>query len=366
MFKRKNEETVVEKILRKEDYIPPKILIDIKVLAKMKGYVDGCDKEIAWLAACKKENDRQYHIYDVFTCKQDVSGATAELHEGGLQELAERLMKEGRSGELSNIRVWGHSHVHMQVTPSGTDDDTFQEYYSNCDYFIRMILNKKGDMAIDIIEADRELVFYNVEWEVYYPENLSEIIEQQEFLKKQLSEVEDRIETEVKTMCDLAEKEGKEEVKKYTTNSKPKPKTTELKPRYSDWDDYMKYESDGYYNYMYGGYEEQKYCTCNICGTREIESLGDCDANGYYICNSCAEKLLKMRTVRICIGETNERIVQLYDLFGIDEIVELNLSDVSEIKRKYGKRSEFDNYTQNDWEQLRASMKDYVNFLNME
>ena len=177
-------DTTVKKLLMEDKYFAPNIYIDIPALLTMKGYVENCDKEIAWLGLVDRTDENTFYIRDVDLIEQEVSNTTAELQEAGLQKYAEKLINEGRMDDLEKIRMWGHSHVNMDVYPSPTDEDTFREYYMNCNYFIRIIANKKSSLKIDIVLLDKELRFDNVKWQINYPVEINNAIEKKFLWKK--------------------------------------------------------------------------------------------------------------------------------------------------------------------------------------
>jgi len=143
----------------------------------MAEYVRLCKDEISWLATIK-EGDGSLTIEDVFLFKQEVSGTTTELDEHGLAEFYSNMLMDPPDGDiekasdiLNRIRCWGHSHVNMGVSPSGTDDRTMQEFCNNVvttdmPYMVRLIANKKGDMKIDIYYYSRFLVAVDVPWSI--------------------------------------------------------------------------------------------------------------------------------------------------------------------------------------------------------
>lgn len=136
MFTSSEKQTYVTQILHEEDKIPPTVFITYEALAKMKQYVDQSDGEIGWLAYVENEEETQtYIVTDTVLFEQEVTAVTTDLDEDGLMKYANELIEQGRTDELSKVKCWGHSHVNMGVTPSGTDDSTFKEYYTSCDYF---------------------------------------------------------------------------------------------------------------------------------------------------------------------------------------------------------------------------------------
>ena len=143
----------------------------------MAEYVRLCKDEISWLATIR-EGDGNITIEEVFLFKQEVSGTTTELDEHGLGEFYSNMLMDPPDGDiekasdiLNRIRCWGHSHVNMGVSPSGTDDRTMQDFCNNVintdmPYMVRLIANKKGEMKIDIYYYSRYLVAVDVPWTI--------------------------------------------------------------------------------------------------------------------------------------------------------------------------------------------------------
>jgi hypothetical protein len=77
-------------------------------------------------------------LFNPYCPRQEVSGATTDIDAEGIADYALAV----KQPEL--IKWWGHSHVNMDVSPSGTDMTTFHEHVEN-DYenpFIMTIHNK--------------------------------------------------------------------------------------------------------------------------------------------------------------------------------------------------------------------------------
>lgn len=146
----------------------PRIGIQSDALAKMQIYVQQCSDEVGWLGtAYLDEKNRFILIKDVYLFDQDVHGTTTEITPEGLSNFAEELLSMGDKGvEIWNsLKVWGHSHVNMTVSPSGQDDRqmvTFQE--GGHDWFIRLIANKKGDMKLDLYDYKSGITYIDLPW----------------------------------------------------------------------------------------------------------------------------------------------------------------------------------------------------------
>ena len=160
----------------------------------------------------------------------------------------------------------------MQVCPSGTDDSTFEQFYENCEYFIRVICNKKGDMRVDFVDLEKEIRYDNINWYILlsketealnnsiakYQKEIDEIVEKNkktiEELNKKIDEYRDNLFKELEVNI---KEEVKEKVKeeKYTYK---KYETAQYGNCYAyDMDDYY---SDYYTNYpsYYNKKEEEK------------------------------------------------------------------------------------------------------------
>ena len=127
---------------------------------KIWHFVDMCDKEIGWLGIVSITDNGDYVIDDVYLPEQVVTGTTTDIESDAVGNLAVELECAGI--DSSRLRYWGHSHVEMAVSPSGTDEAQVSEYLEHCNYFIRGIYNKKRDTKVDIFNVDRCLVYQKV------------------------------------------------------------------------------------------------------------------------------------------------------------------------------------------------------------
>ena len=271
MFKDSGKPIIKKIFKRKEDEKPPMVCFTEQVLAKFKGYVDNCSLEIGWLALVRIDAQGRYIVYDTLLPHQNVSAVTTDLMESGLQEVGEEILKT-RPDEFNNVRCWCHSHVNMQVCPSGTDDSTFEQFYENCEYFIRVICNKKGDMRVDFVDLEKEIRFDNINWYILlsketealnnsiakYQKEIDEITEKN---KKIIKELNKKIDEYRDNLFKELEVNIKEEVKEKVKEEKytyKKYETAQYGNCYAyDMDDYY---SDYYTNYpsYYNKKEEEK------------------------------------------------------------------------------------------------------------
>ena len=271
MFKDSGKPIIKKIFKRKEDEKPPMVCFTEQVLAKFKGYVDNCSLEIGWLALVRIDAQGRYIVYDTILPHQNVSAVTTDLMESGLQEVGEEILKT-RPDEFNNVRCWCHSHVNMQVCPSGTDNETFEQFYENCEYFIRVICNKKGDMRVDFVDLEKEIRYDNINWYILlsketealnnsvakYQKEIDEIVAKN---KKTIEELNKKIDEYRNSLFKEFEVNIKEEVKEKVKEEKytyKKYETAQYGNCYAyDMDDYY---SDYYTNYpsYYNKKEEEK------------------------------------------------------------------------------------------------------------
>lgn len=175
----------VTKVTALED---PIIIVLPKALEKMEYYVRHCDKEIGWLGTVQKYNS-QYLVKDVFLFKQQVHSDTCEITADGLSEFATELLSKPDGMDIWNsMKLWGHSHVNMGVTPSAQDNNQMKVFGENSEWFIRLIANKSGEMEFTLYDFTSNLTFENVKWME---------------LKQHSSELEEEIKNEIKEKVSL-------------------------------------------------------------------------------------------------------------------------------------------------------------------
>lgn len=138
-----------------------KATLSIEDLAwrKMKALVDEFDKEIAWHGIAKRgEAENEYVIEDVLVYPQTVTAATVETD----QEKYQMWLYSQEDDVFNHIRMQGHSHVNMNTSPSGVDTTYYErivEQMGNEDFYIFMILNKKGSRYVNIYDMKSNTIF---------------------------------------------------------------------------------------------------------------------------------------------------------------------------------------------------------------
>lgn len=216
MFIERKTTTPTVKILEQS---APRVFISTEAISKMKHFVDKCQDEIGWLGTAYRTKNNII-INDVFLFDQEVHATTTEITPEGLSEFAEELLQMGDIGiEIwNNLKVWGHSHVNMSVSPSSQDDKqmlTFKE--GGHDWFIRIIANKKGDMKVDVYDYEVGIIYLDVPWVEFGNERTRKLQEEIRRMEQEIEQIKQNIYNE---LDEVIEKEIKEKVRKknaYTT-----------------------------------------------------------------------------------------------------------------------------------------------------
>lgn len=137
--------------------------------AKMCQIIHGFDTEIGWHGIVKRIGDYKYLIEDILVYPQLVTGVTVEMDE----DTYDQWLVELSENEFNSLRMQGHSHVNMGVTPSGTDLDGNKKILSTLGddmFYIFMIWNKKLERNIKIYDMKNNILFENEDIDIEFAE----------------------------------------------------------------------------------------------------------------------------------------------------------------------------------------------------
>lgn len=128
---------------------------------KMQMLIADFNSEVAWHGVARRDDDEtldRYIVDDIIVYPQEVTGATVNTD----QEKYQTWLYEQEDEVFNNIRFQGHSHVNMQVNPSGVDT-THQaqilEQLTDDMFYIFVIWNKKGDKTVKIYDLKKNIFF---------------------------------------------------------------------------------------------------------------------------------------------------------------------------------------------------------------
>lgn len=135
---------------------------------KFQALVDGFNNEVAWHGLAyrgKDESKDEYYVTDILVYPQEVTGATVTTDQKKYQDW---LMSQD-DDTFNNVRMQGHSHVNMGVSPSGVDENLYESILAQLDdnmFYIFQIWNKKGDKTCKIYDLKKNVMFDTADCEI--------------------------------------------------------------------------------------------------------------------------------------------------------------------------------------------------------
>ena len=133
----------------------PEIHFTPKAWAQMEYIVDHCDKEVGWFTLQTYDPETNiFRIDAVVLPEQEVSSVETDISGEHWAEATHELILAGE--DTSRMYGWFHSHVNMNVTPSPQDEHQVEEFLEDLvdvpevPAFIRGIMNKQGDIKLDV------------------------------------------------------------------------------------------------------------------------------------------------------------------------------------------------------------------------
>jgi hypothetical protein len=126
---------------------------------KMQTLIREFDKEVAWHGLAYRGDDPEkdeYYIKDILVYPQEVAAATVNTD----QEKYQMWLMNHEDDVFNNIRMQGHSHVNMGVTPSSVDTSLYDRILEQLDdrmFYIFLIYNKRGEKTYKIYDLAKNV-----------------------------------------------------------------------------------------------------------------------------------------------------------------------------------------------------------------
>lgn len=149
-------------------YSGPKPVIQFtnEAYIKMLELVHTSDIEVQWHGLINKEDEHTYTVYDILVYPQIATAMTVTSDD----EAYAMWMMNLTNIQVNDLRLQGHSHVNMGVSPSGTDLKTFDDFLTQVnDYYIFFIVNKKYDIHVRLYDVEHNILFMNDEITIKTP-----------------------------------------------------------------------------------------------------------------------------------------------------------------------------------------------------
>ena len=154
---------------------------------KTKELVRHFSTEVAWHGSVERTSDTEFFIKDIFVYPQKVTGTNVETDQAEYELWLAKLDDEIEGG-IETIRMQGHSHVNMGVSPSGTDTThqlKIAETLGEDDYYIFLIINKKGDVYAKVFDAKTNTVYEDSDITIEnYDDEMADFIKEAESIVK--------------------------------------------------------------------------------------------------------------------------------------------------------------------------------------
>lgn len=128
---------------------------------KMQALIRECDKEVGWHGTARRVENAEkdtYLIEDILVYPQEVTGTTVSPD----QKQFQTWLMSHPDDVFNNIRMQGHSHVNMSVSPSGVDTTFYEQILRQLDdtmFYIFMIWNKRDERHIKIYDMAKNVLF---------------------------------------------------------------------------------------------------------------------------------------------------------------------------------------------------------------
>lgn len=145
----------------------PKIIFSTQAYLKMLCLTHGTTKEIAWHSTVKREGNT-FNVLDTLCYPQEVTGTTVTTDDKLYSDWMMKLSNE----EANSIRLQGHSHVNMQVTPSGVDTNYYQtllQVLPADSFYIFIVMNKRNDMHVLLYDLQKNTLYETKDIEIVLP-----------------------------------------------------------------------------------------------------------------------------------------------------------------------------------------------------
>jgi len=125
-----------------------------KILALVTEFTD----EVGWHGVVSRSGDAEYIIEDIVIYPQEVTGSTVNTD----QKLYSEWLYSLDDNTFDKLRMQGHSHVNMGVSPSGVDDKHRQQILDQLEknmFYIFQIWNKSLSVHTLIYDMKRNILY---------------------------------------------------------------------------------------------------------------------------------------------------------------------------------------------------------------
>lgn len=126
--------------------------------SKTVALVTAFSDEVAWHGLAVKKADREFILEDILVYPQEVTGSTVSTD----QERYSKWLYEFDDDHFNRIRMQGHSHVNMGVSPSTVDNEHRDKLLDQLEedmFYIFMIWNKSLKTHTLIYDMENNILY---------------------------------------------------------------------------------------------------------------------------------------------------------------------------------------------------------------
>ena len=152
---------ILEQYITDKQLEEPKVYITAEAYVKLRKLVDDTTTEIGWYGTVTKMPgfESVFVIDDILVYPQTVTGASCIQDDDRVFEFELNLSTD----QVNRKRFHGHSHVNMGVTPSGVDEQFYQDILTQVDdYFIVMITNKSSAYYTRFYDMQNNILYTGI------------------------------------------------------------------------------------------------------------------------------------------------------------------------------------------------------------
>lgn len=135
---------------------------------KMQTLIREFSDEVAWHGIARRGDDEskdEYIISDILVYPQEVTGSTVTTDQNKYEE----WLMQHPDEVFNNIRMQGHSHVNMSVSPSAVDTalyDSILAQLTDDMFYIFLIYNKRGEKMYKVYDLKKNVLFETADVDV--------------------------------------------------------------------------------------------------------------------------------------------------------------------------------------------------------
>lgn len=144
------------------------IVYTSKAWIKLTEIMKTFEKEVGWHGLVKRnpENDKEFIIYDIIVYPQTVTSVTVNTDQKAYEQW---LFDDDKDDVFNDIRMHGHSHVKMGVTPSGTDiahQSGILSTLNNNTFYVFQIWNKSLTSWSKIYDLKNNIMYEDTDIQI--------------------------------------------------------------------------------------------------------------------------------------------------------------------------------------------------------